>query len=50
VGNHSYAVTAVTIDASGTVWVTLTNPWGSDEATVSIAVLTQVAADLDYQR
>jgi hypothetical protein len=50
VGNHSYAVTAVTMDASDTVWVTLTNPWGSDEATVSIAVLTQVAADLDYQR
>jgi hypothetical protein len=50
VGNHSYAVTGMTTDASGTVWFTLTNPWGFSDATVSLATLTQHSLDLEYQR
>jgi hypothetical protein len=30
VASHCYSVTAISKDASGTVWVTLRNPWGYD--------------------
>jgi hypothetical protein len=48
VPSHTYAITALTVDAAGTTWVTLSNPWGFDDAQVTLDALSANAFEINY--
>ena len=48
VPNHCYSLSGITTDANGTLWVSLRNPWGFDDATITVDTLIAQCPNIFY--